>query len=387
MTTRHQHGRLRSHDAGISLVELLVGVLIGLIATAVIYQTFAVSEAFKRNATGAGDAQQNGLLSTFMLAQDISNAGNALASAAFALDACPKDLGTTDPADWMKVTARPLPIMIVAGASADDPDQFIVNYAVPRTIVYPAPFATTAEAGATQYDVQSPLGFRAGDMVVAIGGGNCDRTVVTSVSGPDGNGVVNVTVRDPSPHTFEGGTAKASLFNLGTAPDAAAAGEPHVQRVQYAVCFPKGSTCVPRSETSEGDRARINGALRSKDLLDGGTFQPIASNIVNMKLQYGVDDVGDGLLHSWVGADKAPWRYEDLMNADWKTISRIKAVRIGLVVASSQYDQKIKSDFEWVLFDGQLRRTIAHDTGGGGFRYRVYETVVPLRNSLWNRQL
>jgi len=48
-----------------------------------------------------------------------------------------------------------------------------------------------------------------------------------------------------------------------------------------------------------------------------------------------------------------------------------------------------------VLFDcsthdnacpGRLTGTIA-GSPNGSYRYRVYETVVPLRNQLWNRQL
>jgi hypothetical protein len=171
------------------------------------------------------------------------------------------------------------------------------------------------------------------------------------------------------------------------------AGQPHVQRLQYAVCFPKGSACVSRSEITD-PHARISGALRSKDLFDNGTYQPIASNIVNMKLQYGIDK-GDGKL-TWIGpgmqefADN--WGPDAMKAASWKKISSIKAIRIGLVVSSSQYDREVVKPYTWVLFncadgDSTCSGTIDPDQGGGGFRYRVYETVVPLRNSLWNRQL
>ena len=57
----------------------MVGVVIGMIAVLVIYQVFATSEGIKRNITAAGDAQQNGLLSSFMMGIELANAGNGLA--------------------------------------------------------------------------------------------------------------------------------------------------------------------------------------------------------------------------------------------------------------------------------------------------------------------
>ena len=74
------------------------------------------------------------------------------------------------------------------------------------------------------------------------------------------------------------------------------------------------------------------------------------------------------------------------------TISQIKAVRIGIIVQSEQFDQTL-GDYNWVMFDcaskvcpGRLTGTIAAQTNPpGNWRYRKYETVIPLRNSIWNR--
>ena len=48
---------------GFGLIEIMVGVVIGLIAVLVIYQVYTVAEGFKRNTTAAGEAQMNGLFS------------------------------------------------------------------------------------------------------------------------------------------------------------------------------------------------------------------------------------------------------------------------------------------------------------------------------------
>ena len=64
---------------GFTLVEIMVGVLIGLIGTVVIFQVFAVSEGQKRTTTGAGDAQQNGVFALFQVERDLRTAGFGLA--------------------------------------------------------------------------------------------------------------------------------------------------------------------------------------------------------------------------------------------------------------------------------------------------------------------
>jgi hypothetical protein len=76
-------------------------------------------------------------------------------------------------------------------------------------------------------------------------------------------------------------------------------------------------------------------------------------------------------------------------------ISCIRAFRIGLIVRSDQWDRDLATpagDFAWTLFDcedpvkancpGRMTGTIAQ-SATGGWRYRVFETVVPLRNQVW----
>jgi len=45
--------------AGFSLVELMIGLVIGMVAIVVMMQVFSVSEGYKRTTTGGDDAQNN----------------------------------------------------------------------------------------------------------------------------------------------------------------------------------------------------------------------------------------------------------------------------------------------------------------------------------------
>ena len=139
----------------------------------------------------------------------------------------------------------------------------------------------------------------------------------------------------------------------------------------------------------------VSATLRSTDMTNGDAPNPLASNIINLKLQYGIDSDGDGVMDDWVSAEEAgTWNPVALLAAPRGTLDRIMALRIGVIARSDAFDQHLVRAFRWVLFDcgatdkaacpGRLEGTIA-GSARGGYRYRTYETVVPLRNSIWNR--
>src|SRR5438309_2988090 len=197
--------RPRRPEQGFSLIETMVGIVIGMIAVLVIYQVFAASEGIKRNTTSVGDAQQNGLLSSFMLGIELANAGAAVASAAQDLGICPA--GGSFASTW-----RPIPVMITDGGGDASPDTFGINYSISSGAIAPAPF--TGNAAATDpYPVQSPTGFKVGDLIVAISAGACGASRATAIAGPDVNGVITVTHTNPAiVATFNGSSL---LFNMG----------------------------------------------------------------------------------------------------------------------------------------------------------------------------
>jgi len=350
-----------------TLIEIMVGVVIALIAVLVIYQVFNTAEAFKRNTTAAGDAQQNGLISSFLLAVELASAGNALMVASDELAQCPDTTTMAAPTPSL----RPIPVLITDGGADANPDTMIVNYSMAHRIVSTVLFTKAALPG-NPFTVQSPTGFTVGDQVVAISPGApgaCEMSTVTNV-GP----VTAVTGEVVVTHTPVAATFGASsfLFNLGP-PNT-------LKRSRYDVS---------------------NGVLRSLDLLTAGAAtNPIASNVMNLKMQYGVDDVGDGLLHTWVPAT-GDWTSANVLAAPLTAppgsqvaLNRIKAVRIGIIVRSEQFDRD-RPDYPWVLFDcsdankancpGRLTGTIAAAASpAGNWRYRIYETIIPLRNGLWN---
>ena len=397
MTTRTGAGRWRGVPRGFGLIEIMVGVVIGLIAVLVIYQVYTVAEGFKRNTTAAGEAQQNGLFSTFVLGMEIGNGGAGMVAAAQDLASC-SDPGALVPMPQRFAQSfRPIPILVTDGGGNANSDSFVVNYSMATTLANSALFTGNAAPGAT-FPVQSPGGFHVGDMVVGISspttpGSPCASSKVTAVSAPDGNGIVTITQTPLFPAGGIDLFGSSVLLNMGPCNRA--------QKVRYSV---------------------NNGVLYSTPLIDTSAANcgkladplipnPLASNIIVMKVEYGIDSDLDAkrLLDYWVqgatGTPKGDWDPATLLTAPITTVNQIKAIRIGIIVQSEQFDKNlagftggdyVNGDYNWVLFDcaaadkttcpGRLAGSVpATVSPPGNWRFRKYETVIPLRNEIWNK--
>ncbi len=293
--------------------------------------------------------------------------------------------GAAEDTGW---ALRSVPALIgTTGLGTDaDSDTVTVYYGASNTIVTPAIFTATSAIGGV-YRVQSPMGFTpaGGELVVAVNtaSGECTRRRTTGVVVFDAaQGVVDVSVAGGAPVAVPSGS---KLFNLGP--------EPRVQRLLFDV-----------------DPA--TNALRVTDLIcpGGGCVpNPLAGNVMLFKAQYGVDIDGDGVLDVWTrpvaaGPLGLDWTAAALTNpnpADAKAlaqqINRIKAVRIATVIRGDEPDPALKAanqptwDHTFFTNCPTALCPLADNVNVSipqaatlGWRYRAYETVVPLRNAIWN---
>jgi len=67
-----------SRNRGFGLVEIMVGLVIGMITSLIVFQVFEVTERQKRTTTGGADAQTNGAYALYMMERDIRMAGFGL---------------------------------------------------------------------------------------------------------------------------------------------------------------------------------------------------------------------------------------------------------------------------------------------------------------------
>ena len=99
-----------------------------------------------------------------------------------------------------------------------------------------------------------------------------------------------------------------------------------------------------------------------------------------MKLVYGIDNGAGGV--TWTPATGA-WSPASVHAATTSTLSKIRAIRIGIVVRGEQWDKTL-GNYTWTLFEAPVLLTGTIPAAGGNYRYRVYETTIPLRNPIWN---
>jgi len=102
-----------------------------------------------------------------------------------------------------------------------------------------------------------------------------------------------------------------------------------------------------------------------------GTNNPvqIASGIVAMRAQYGRDSDGNGDLDTFDSTTPSSER-------------EMVAIRLALVARGTQYDRDYSGPASLTLWNSGPSVTFSGDDRK--YRYRVYLTTIPMRNTIWN---
>ena len=423
LLTRFHSGRVRQHGAG--LVEVMVGLLIGMVVIVVVYNVLSVAENYKRTTTGAADSQITGLLTQFVAGRDAGNGGAGITMSTGTVTA-PVDLGNCNkleggggigglPNSALEVAMRPIPVLITDGGGAGVSDSFIAFSTGAAHVMWPVDLTSASPVGGPVI-VQSPNGFTVPTptfvapywavMMANDSTGRCKIVkVIDAVPDPTVplTGRVTLTLDGTATTAISyttGGPAR--LLNLG--PQGLAT------RIQY-------------------DVDPVNAVLRTTDLLTTNALvvNPVAQNIVLMKAQYGIDTDNNGLVDCWSSAvvgvcgdftDAAVRNFTNLQ------MSRILAVRVGVVVRSDEPDLRALNSPGDAVIQAEARalkastprppvilfncsantsaacqNRIVVPAGAGAplgsptcapfvicdfWRYRSFETIIPLRNAIYS---
>ncbi|WP_157889168.1 PilW family protein [Herminiimonas arsenitoxidans] len=352
-------------STGFSLVEIMVGLAIGMLAVIVILQVFALSEGRKRTATSGGDAQSNGAVMLYQLQRDISQAGYGMSAAS--LFNC--NVTWTVASGSALATAIPLapvtinPSLDIIPAGDVNTDRVLVMTGNTNG----QPQGNVINNGTTIYTVQMPSAFAVGDRVIAVpaacGAANMVLTRIT-VAPPTTANTVTVA-------TGAGGTV---LYNLGQAPTVSAYA---IRGGNLTVCDYMINDC---------------GLLANTD--NPSIWVPLAPDIVSMKAQYARDTTAV--------MDAIPDVYDQTTPTTGCGWARTSAIRLALVARSSQYEKELVTTTAintgnpvnaptWagnatapiVAAAGTLGPNAAIDEPWKHYRYKVFQTIVPIRNVAW----
>ncbi|MFY9314458.1 MAG: PilW family protein [Burkholderiales bacterium] len=353
--------RGRAAGAGFSLMELMVGLAIGMIAMVTIVQVMSFFEAQRRTTSGSADAQTNGGIALYAISRDLQMAGYPL-------------MTTTDsPLECTTITSNVAgitsigPVALANGTAGASPASDSITIRYGTTLSGGAPTQISSLVGSAA-SVGSNLGCQLGDITLIMSGVSCaisrvPPTPTTNISAPTAN---------PNTVTLENtalAAAGANLSCLGT-----------WNEITYAV----NAGNLERT-------AVVNGV---------STTTPIVAGIVNLQAQYGISAAANtSQVTAWVNA-------ETVGGVDWAAPSvsnrnRIKAVRIAVVARNARLEPEVVSAActsttaaapggvcAWEGSVASPAPVVDLSTGNANwnrYRYRVFETIIPLRNVIWSK--
>jgi type IV pilus assembly protein PilW len=383
--------RFASRQRGFSLVELMISVVIGLLALMFAVRLMSGSNQAQRAGIGSSDSMQNGMVALFSMSRDAGQAGFGLndpiavgcdtvlsAGAGYAL--APALRGTA--------TVHPLGPVVIE-SNGQDPDR--ITFYSGSSMGGTGSLRTLSDySGGTSLDIdRPPFGFGLGDVVLVAPeqiGGQCALAQLSA-----------------DPNTAPGATKTVQFAQGGDFP---------FNGGQLNVNFAGGATRVfdlgPAGSLGFHTWSVDTGVLKlsATDVTGSGQAPAsVADNIVSIKAQYGLDTRSGAAFTPASGMQVNQWS-STMISADGDSVvgtagdyARIAAVRIAVVARSKAPDAAgsggcTATTAMPVVFSAASGNasaspvTVNVAVSGDSvdwrcYHYRVFETIVPLRNFGW----
>ncbi len=338
------------HQTGFTLVEIMVGLSIGMLATMVIMQVMSVFETQKRVTTGTADAQTNGGIALYNIGRDLQIAGFPLLPVANSpLECTTLTFGATGISGISPVTIT----NGVAASGVSASDTITIRYGDSQMGGVPTTIGALSTNDAT---VDSNLGCAVNDIAIVTNGTTCAMTSITAVSGVAAP--MTVTLADTTAAVAGGNLACLGTWN----------------EITYAV---------------------NNGNLE-RTVAPGAPI-PSVAGVVNLQAQYGISaTAGSNQVAQWVDASGGTWAAPAVADRN-----RIKAVRIAVVARNAKMEAVAVTSAcssttaaaptglcAWTGSASSPAPTVdlsAGDPDWLRYRYRIFETIIPMRNVIWSK--
>ena len=397
--------------AGFTLIEVMIALLIGLIGIVVMMQTFSVSEGFKRTATSGTDAQINGGVALYLLEREIRLAGygmNALMG-----------MGCTSVRAWNSASGSGLDLRFVpfeinpAGIPAGDAntDVLLVSYGTADSFVAgvqadqgAAGVATTPFTLTSNWDA-----FRNGDLFVSVqpGGGaggsaSCvmhEATITSPASGNCGVPPSTANILTHGAANYKSARSACATvtptYNSATGiKDSSGAVVPLVRLASGGQIFNLGMPSVKAYAIRGGNLTYCDWIVSNCTV--AANFTVMVNDIVSLRAVYGMNLTptvnalpGDGVV-TWGRASIAGNAYlpSRVMAATLEITARssiIEKPAVGTTCDATPVLSRPDRAQDWIYQSmagaGIDLSTVSADWSC--YRYKLFQTSVPLRNMIW----
>jgi type IV pilus assembly protein PilW len=375
---------------GFSLVELMVSVVVGMLALMFATRLITGAEQNKQAALGGSDSMQNGMLAMFSISNDAAQAGYGLNDPiVVGCDTVMSDLSGYALAGVTRgaLNVTPLAAAVIQSNGAN-PDSISLYAGSSATGTGTLRITDTYAGGGTASIDRVPYGFALNDVLLLAPetpGGQC---AITQISGD--------TTVPTTPQT------------VTVAPNAAARFAPTVWGPSFPGGISRAFNLGPAGSLSFHTWSVANGflQLRATDLSGASAAaSTVVDNVVSIKAQYGFDLTGN--FNPDNGMVVSRWS-PTMISTDGvgppgeaTDYQRIAALRIA-VVARSKAPERPAAGADCTATTSQpvvfatanpsgvapVPMTVNVAVAGDPvdwkcYRYRVFETIVPIRNAAW----
>jgi type IV pilus assembly protein PilW len=385
--------RLRLDQRGMTLIELMVALVIGLGVTLAVTTLLIAGENHKRTTTSTNDAEQTGAYVFHSLDGVLRGAGSGIAESAYptpdaGLLGCKLNAGSILPAaaafpapfgsflGGTPSTLRVAPLLIAQNQSPDTKSDVLVVMGgsgaaggVSRQV--------TVAGNATTVTLDNAVGFVASDLFLVSQNGTADCLLeeVASVATP------TLTLDTTLPYYTNGATTTISTLAASTASYVTPLGNAAANNLQFELIGVDANHTLYSYDLLQNQKL-----VQSPGSTDAA--QAIADGVYQMHAIYGIDTVGNGILNTWAGPGDAGYDITTVMTTP-ATMRKIIAVRVALVLRGQYYDKNTVSPATLTLFSGltngggtSLQQSVTVSATDQHYRYRVFEFTVPLRNMI-----
>jgi len=343
-----------SFSAGFSLVEIMVGMVIGMFGLLIMMQVFSLAEEQKRTTTSGGDAQSSGAIALFGMQRDIRQAGYGVADA--------KIIGCNVLLRAGVTLNAMAPVTINhASIPAGDANTDTLMVVYSNTNSSPQGDGIISQSAANAYAMQTPTSYANSDRVIAAPQTRlspCNLTLDT---------VANIAGTVVSVSTGAAGMANGTMFNLGQTPRIFA----------YA---------IRNGNLTQCDYMAADCGLAA-NATDPTIWVQIGGGIASLRAQYGRDNS--------IPMDGFVEVFDQTAPNSACTFARVSAVRMALVARSAQLERTAVTTVA-PAWEGDtvqvstpptnptaLPINLSANSSWQNHRYKVFQTVVPLRNIVW----
>jgi type IV pilus assembly protein PilW len=366
LSPRHTDVALRK-QRGLTLIELMAGLALGMLTTVVIAQVMASSEGQRRSTAVGSDAQTNGAVALYTLQREIMGAGYGLTERRDAFGCVVAGQPVGSPLAVLE------PLRIVDGGADGEPDTLRVIASVKGGFSTPMRVTTDTDPTVNRFNVGHTLGLEVGDVVLSVppttAAGTCTLMNVTAV-----------------------GNASFDHIAGADAPLNAAPGSGPTA----GMVFQSNSTIINMGGAAVREYGVSNRNTMVERVLNAGAGafsaeQDLFANVVNMQVFYGKDINNDDAVDVYNTT-------QPMTGADWR---QVRTIRLVVVAKSGQRERDEVTPAQPVVDLGAaptvtggfacgtsqcLRLKVDADPDWKQFHYKVFDTVVPVRNILWNLQ-